>query len=238
MVINYYVGLGKLSKLGLIALIDKMISQSEIIEKSGVKYVLKNFTGEKSSFKWFPLSTFLGFIYPFTYDPTERLERELAFFSKKWDFLKTPKIVEVSRETCRVLREYIDGRALDTDTDARRLGVVLGEVHKDGWALGDVKLTNFLIGNDDSVYIIDAEQAISGAEAQHMAWDLYLVFLIASYVYIKSPSKFEKFLEEFLSGHDSVCNCKAIYEEFNTPKFQSLLILFPLSHLLKLAKAF
>jgi len=233
-VINYYVGVKQLSKLGLITLLDKIVSQAEVVEKSGVKYVLKKFTGE-TSFKWFPLSTFLGFVYPFTYDPLERLERELSFFSKKWGF-KTPKIVEVDKENHRILREYVEGRALDIDTDADKLGRVLGEVHREGWALGDVKLTNFLIGNDNSIYVIDAEQAISEAETQHMAWDLYLVLLMVSYVYIKSPSKFEEFLEDFLSSHDHVCGCEEIYEEFNTPKLQSLLILFPLSHLLKLAK--
>ncbi len=225
-----------MSRLGLIALLDKMISQSEIIEKSGTKYVLKSFTGEKSSFKWFPLSTFLSFIYPFTYDPNERLERELVFFGHEWKYFKTPKIVEVDKENHKILREYVDGRILDTDIDANKLGKVLGEIHKEGWALGDVKLTNFLIGSNDSIYVIDAEQAISKAETQHMAWDLYLVLLIASYAYIKSPTKFEGFLEDFLSGHDGVCNCREIYEGFNTPKLQSLLILLPPSHLLKLAK--
>ncbi|MEO3993174.1 MAG: hypothetical protein QN229_02535 [Desulfurococcaceae archaeon TW002] len=225
-----------MSKLGLIALLDKMISQSEIIERSGTKYVLKSFTGEKSSFKWFPLSTFLGFVYPFTYNPTERLERELAFFSKEWGFFKTPKIVEVDKENHKILREYVDGRILDTDIDANKLGKVLGEIHKEGWALGDVKLTNFLISSNDLVYVIDAEQAVSGAGTQHMAWDLYLVLLIASYTYIKSPTKFEEFLENFLFSHDSVCDCEKIYEGFNTPKLQSLLILLPPSHLLKLAK--
>jgi len=69
-----------------------------------------------------------------------------------------------------------------------------------------------------------------------MAWDLYLVFLAVSYVYIKSPSKFEEFLEEFLTNHDKVCNCGRVYESFNTPRLQGLLILLPPSHLLKLAK--
>lgn len=226
--------LSRLSKLGLITLLDRIVSQSEVVERLGVKYVLKKFTGE-TSLKWFPLSTFLGFVYPFTYDPLERLERELSFFSKKWGF-KTPKIVEVDKENRRILREYVEGRVLDIDTDAVKLGKVLGEVHKEGWALGDVKLTNFLVGDDNSVYVIDAEQAISGAETQHMAWDLYLALLMVSYVYIKSPSRFEEFLKDFLSSHDSVCNCKEIYEGFNTPKLQSLLILLPPSHLLKLAK--
>lgn len=236
MVINYYVRSGKVNRLGLIALLDKMISQSEIIEESGVKYVLKSFTGEKSSFKWFPLSTFLGFVYPFTYDPAERLERELAFFSKEWKSFKTPKIVKVDKENHKILREYVDGRTLDVDIDASKLGEVLGEIHKEGWALGDVKLTNFLVGGNDLIYVIDAEQAISNAETLHMAWDLYLVFLIASYMYIKSPSRFEEFLGDFLSGHDSVCDCRKICEGFSTPKLQGLLILLPPSHLLKLAK--
>jgi len=224
-----------LSRLGLIALLDRMISQSEVIEKSGVKYVLKNFAKEMS-LKWFPLSTFLSFVYPFTYDPAERLERELAFFSRGWEFFKTPKVVEVDKENHRMLREYVEGRALDTDIDADKLGKTLGEIHKEGWALGDVKLTNFLVRDDDSVYVIDAEQAIPKAETQHMAWDLYLVFLAVSYVYIKSPSKFEEFLEEFLTNHDKVCNCGRVYESFNTPRLQGLLILLPPSHLLKLAK--
>jgi len=235
-VINYYVRLSEVNRLGLIALLDKMVSQSEIIERSGVKYVLKSFTGEKSSFKWFPLSTFLSFVYPFTYDPAERLERELAFFSKEWRFFKTPKIVEVDKENHKILREYVEGRMLDIDIDANNLGRVLGEIHREGWALGDVKLTNFLVGTNDLIYVIDAEQALSEAEPPHMGWDLYLVLLIASYMYIKSPNMFEEFLKDFLSGHDSVCDCRKVYEVFNTPKLQGFLILLPPSHLLKLAK--
>lgn len=236
MVINYYVRSSKVSRLGLVALLDKMVSQSEIIEESGVKYVLKSFTGEKSSLKWFPLSTFLGFVYPFTYDPDERLKRELAFFSKEWEFFKTPKIVRVDEENRKILREYVDGRALDIDIDANKLGRVLGKIHKEGWALGDVKLTNFLVDENDLIYVIDAEQAVSRAETLHMAWDLYLIFLMASYTYIRSPSKFEEFLRDFLSGYGSVYDYGKICEGFNTPKLQSLLILFPPSHLLKLAK--
>lgn len=223
-----------MSGLNLIAVLDKLISQTKVIESSEGKYVMKNFTGEKSSLKWFPVSTLLSPIYPFIYSPKERLERELRFFNTEWKNFRTPKIIEVDMENYVVKREYIRGRPLDMDLDAQRLGAAMGEIHEKKWALGDTKPTNFLVGEDDTLYVIDAEQAIPNAEKHHITWDLYLIFLISSYVYVSSVRSFGEFVKNFISSHSSSCHCSEAYDELISTRFGGLLILLPPSHLYRL----
>ncbi|MEM4485640.1 MAG: hypothetical protein QW116_00170 [Zestosphaera sp.] len=226
-----------MSGLNLIAMLDRLISQSKVVESGESKYVVKSFTGEKSSLKWLPVSALLSPIYPFAYNPKERLERELRFFSTRWESFRTPRIIEVDEENYTVKREYIYGRPLDMKLDARKLGLAVGEVHKKGWALGDTKPTNFLVGDDDVPCIIDAEQAIPDAEKHHIAWDLYLIFLTSSYVFVSSTRMFDEFIREFISSHGRECRCAEVYSELISARFGGLLILLPPSHLYRLVSA-
>ncbi len=225
-----------MSRLNLGGLLDKLISQSEVVETAEGRYVLKSFWGEKSSIKWLPVTALLSPIYPFAFNPRERLRRELDFFNAGWSSFKTPRILEIDEENYRVVREYVDGRQIDIDMEARKLGLAMGEVHERGWALGDTKPTNFLVGSDGTLYIIDAEQAVKDAEKHHAAWDIYLIIFIASYMYIRSPGVFEEFVREFISGHSETCKRSEIYGELSSAKFEGLLILLPPSHLYKLVK--
>lgn len=225
-----------MSRLNLGGLLDRLISQSEVVETAEGRYVIKSFWSEKSSIKWFPVTALLSPIYPFAFNPRERLRRELDFFNARWSSFKTPRILEIDEENCRVVREYVDGRQLDIRVDARKLGLAIGEVHERGWALGDTKPTNFLVGGDGTLYVIDAEQAVKGAEKHHAAWDIYLIVFIASYMHIGSLNMFEEFIKEFISGHSEACKRSGIYEELSSTKFEGLLILLPPSHLYKLVR--
>lgn len=223
-----------MSGLNLIAMLDKLISQTKVIESGEGKYVVKSFTGEKSSLKWFPVSTLLSSIYPFVYSPKERLERELRFFNVEWRSFRTPRIIEVDADNYTVKREYIHGRPLDMSLDAQKLGAAMGEVHEKRWALGDTKPTNFLVGEDGMLYVIDAEQAVPNAEKHHIAWDLYLIFLTSSYVYVSSVRSFNEFIKNFISSHSNLCRCEEAYDELISARFGGLLILLPPSHLYRL----
>ncbi len=217
------------------SILDKMISQSEIVTSpQGGKVVIKKFGKEVGKVKWFPIATILKVVYPFELSPKERLQRELRFFSKAWSFFRTPKVLSFNTQELTITREYVDGRVPDLLKDAEVLANALAEIHSSCWALGDVKHTNFVITKENLLYVVDAEQAISEATSLNKAWDILLLTLIASYNFIASPQNFSEFLLRFLNRYVNV-NRKymEVLNSLSDWRLSSLYILMPIPYITK-----
>lgn len=161
--------------------IDKFFSQTEIIEINGKKYVKKRYTKELGIVKWFIIKSLSIPVnmYPFVFNPRERLCREVSFFDYMKDRVFVPRVVETNYEKLYIVREYIEGKILDVTSNEnlwKNVGRTLGKIHVEGYSLGDSKITNFLLSENNRIYIIDAEQAIPSDQENHRLWDI-VVFL-------------------------------------------------------------
>ncbi len=181
--------------------VDVLLGQVDIMNLGGLKVVRKKFSSEIGILKWLPPSIFYKASYPFTVVPNERFKRELKFFSSgggRW--YRVPKVYEIDEVNLILVREFVEGSKLAYDLEASNLlGKVLAEVHSKGYALGDVKPSNFIV--NDGVYIIDAEQAVAGGNDDLFSWDLILTLLFISYRYVVDPGGFKKFASQFINSY-------------------------------------
>ncbi len=212
--------------------VDLLLGQVDIIEWNGVKAVRKKFSSEIGFLKWLPPSIFYKASYPFTISPYERLRRELQFFSSGGKWYNVPKVYEIDEEEAVIIREFIDGNKLTYDLEISEvLGKALAEIHSNGYALGDVKPSNFII-NDNNIYVIDAEQAVMSDNNELFSWDLILTLLFASYKYVVEPGEYKKFVKRlinsYLNSGGSILGVKSIFSIRNL----SIALLIP-PHTLK-----
>ncbi len=228
------IGITKASQLlDKVVIIDKVISQVEIMEVSGSKYVRKRYDKEVGIFKWLPPSLMLKELYPFTLNPKERLLREVAFFSSKWDVFNVPKVIRYDIEKLELIREYVDGKVISLRCydEAELLGKAMAEIHSKDYALGDVKPTNFIIRNA-RLYVIDAEQSVSKATLNMKCWDLVCLALIASYMNFFTINIFKNYMIKFLKNYVTCSKCVEVLKHVYERYFNPLALLIPLPHII------
>ncbi|MCD6323666.1 MAG: hypothetical protein J7L55_00960 [Desulfurococcales archaeon] len=214
---------------------DKLISQTEIRVEGGRKYVVKKFTREVGLIKWIPPAIIFRATYPFTLIPRERFRRELRFFSHPWENVRTPNVLESDEESLTIEREYVEGSILNYGEDLEKLAEGLAEIHSKGWALGDVKPTNFIVG-ENGLYVIDAEQAVDSGKRTYMAWDLMLTSFFAAYTYLVEVSKYEEFVREFFRKYLDFGGPFDAVKNVGGFRFGGLVLLMPLPHVFTLAE--
>jgi len=174
---------------------------------------------DRSGFKWFPLTLWSFGARSFSVSAQARLAKECAINellrSKGFD---VPKILHVSNAQRLVFMEFIDGEGLDeavkkianakkyenVEPELAKInkgGEILAKVHSHDIVLGDTKPENMLVRADDSIYLIDFEQAAQNGDK---AWDV-AVFLYYSGHYIQPLNngnvKAESLAKAFISGY-------------------------------------
>ncbi len=215
---------------------DKLISQTEVIERNGRKLVVKKFTKEIGLIKWIPPAVIFRATYPFTLLAKERFRREVRFLTSPWVRFKTPKLIEAREEEPTIVREYVEGEILNYKKDSPLLAAALAEIHMKGWALGDVKPTNFIVSRGGELYVIDAEQAVDTGNTSHMSWDLMLTAFFAAYTYFFDLEGYRKVLRGFFKAYLSQGGQYSAVEEVGGFKFGGLIFLMPLPHSYVLAE--
>jgi len=216
----------------ILGYLDDFSKQTQIYEFNGVKLVVKNYRKETGILKWLLINaTNLTInIYPFTFQPIKRLEREAFFFRAAPEVLNKPRVYVTDFLKIRLIREYIDGNSfinLNSEEAYQDLGNHVGMLHREGWALGDSKISNFIY-SVEGIYIVDAEQAIPSTDNRHYAWDLIVLastmvlFNIESVVQRKND--LEKIMDSFIKGYVEGCNTvvKEVARVLEKPSFKAL----------------
>jgi Kae1-associated kinase Bud32 len=172
-----------------------------------------------SGFKWFPLTLWSFGARSFSVSAQARLAKECAINELlRSEGFNVPKILHVSNAQRLVFMEFIDGEGLDeavkrianaeryknVETELAKInkaGEILAKVHSHDIVLGDTKPENMLVKADDSIYLIDFEQA---AQKGDKAWDV-AVFLYFCGHYIQplnnGKAKAESLAKAFISGY-------------------------------------
>lgn len=212
--------------------IDNLLGQIEVIEWNGLKAVRKSFQKQIGLLKWLPPSMLYKASYPFVISPQERFNREVFFFSAgDGARYRVPRIYEVVESDLIIIREFIDGKPLVYNLDTCALiARALADVHLKGFALGDVKPSNFIIKGED-VYIIDAEQAVRKGSPELFGWDLMLTLLFASYRYVIDLNGFKAFTRKFLESYLDAGGQSIWVKSITSPKNLSIGLLMPLHYL-------
>ena len=183
-------------------LINQITSQTIVKKEGRVPIVLKCYESG-SSLKWFILSPMFKSSYPYVVSPSERMKRELEFFLNDWETFRVPRVIDFDLKKKCVKREYLDARPLERPEDFELVGVALNEIHSKGYLMGDTKPQNYLV-KGDTIYVIDAEQAIKCNSPRLMAWDLVVLFFFASYLFINSYERFKEAIEHFKQGYPRI----------------------------------
>ena len=211
-------------------MIDRLVSQAEIIEWAGMKAVRKRFTKHIGLLKWVPAAIVFRAAYRFAVSPGERMRREVSFFSRGWGDLLVPRVLSVDEARFELVREFIDGRRLDPRRDCSALGTALGSIHGRGAALGDTKPSNFLIV-DDGVALIDAEQSLLEARPYEMGWDLLLTALFLALFYIADTASFRSCVRDFISAYVAAGGRVDALDGVSSIRNSGLAVVIPLMHL-------
>jgi len=233
---------------GLLDLLDELFSQTQVIMINGVKYALKKYDRTPGLLKWFIIksASLPVTIYPFTFIPRERLERESIFLRELCRKLPVPRPILVDWGGIKLIREFIEGKkfvpGLEKDK-YKDVAWAIRSIHDYGYALGDTKFQNFIISGN-RIYIIDAEQAIKSRNRIHHAWDLF-IFLVTTTIRLVTDNPFldiniytdiiKSIIDYYLAGdHDLWEEMKIIY---NRKIFSGLAgVLVPLPYNFRLLK--
>ncbi len=233
---------------GLLDILDELFSQTQVIMINGVKYALKKYDRTPGLLKWFiiksaslPLT-----LFPFTFVPRERLERESVFLRELAGKIPVPRPILIDWGEIKLVREFIEGEKFVPGLDEknyRDVAWAIRSIHDYGYALGDTKFQNFIISGK-RVYFIDAEQAIKSRNKVHHAWDLF-IFLVTTTIKLITDNPFldiyvytdimQSIIDYYLAGdHELWEEMKKIY---NRKIFGGLAgVLVPLPYNFRLLK--
>ncbi|MEM0249425.1 MAG: serine/threonine protein kinase, partial [Desulfurococcaceae archaeon] len=229
-------------KLNLVNVLDTLSKQSRLVVVDGKMYVVKDYASEIGLLKWYivTLSNIAMGIYPFKFEPVERLKREVSFMRRAFKCFHRPELLLVDYGRVKIVREFVKGKVYNYNAPCSvhfELGRGMGSCHESGWVLGDTKISNFVY-QGDRVYIVDAEQAINEYNPEYAAWDL---LVLASTLFMEGYVKalntdmsgrvIEFILKGYLEGNGDGIN---VLKTLRTSDFKALLYLlvpFPLNYL-------
>ncbi len=134
------------------------------VEGECKKLVIKSFPLLSIVIKWIWLVIWLYGLKRFTFNPWERMYREVdGLITLGRNGFNVPKVYAVVWGDRMVIEEYIDGIRLDKVREGaenfyRQAGEMIGEVHSRlGLTIGDTKPQNFIV-KEGKIYLVDLEQ--------------------------------------------------------------------------------
>jgi Kae1-associated kinase Bud32 len=215
------------------------------------KIIVKRFK-DWSGFKWFPLTIWTFGTHAFSVSGKARLSKECATseFLRQHGF-NVPKIFYVSNPERLIFMEYIEGKNLShiikhiaaepektkTQQELRHIetvGELFAKIHSHGMTLGDTKPENIIVNKNNTLYLIDFEQAIQDGDK---TWDI-AVFLYYAGHYIQllqndgtAEAITEAFIKGYIKGGGEIKNIKKI----TSPKYTRIFSVFTLpSHIISI----
>lgn len=230
-------------KTSLISFLDELSRQTEYYIVGDKIYVVKKYASELGVLKWFLITTSNLAVrkYPFEQDPFERLKREVGFLQYSEKCFNKPKVILVDFSSSVLIREFVKGETYSYNAPRavhHNVGRELGNCHEEGWALGDSKITNFVYTTDNSIYIIDAEQATMNYSDEYAAWDLLVLASTLTvdgyWRAIYNKEIYEEIVEGVLSGYcDGYASAKRVLKRLLSLEYRPLIYLlipFPFNY--------
>ena len=137
----------------------------------------------------------------------QRTRREARLIQKVREIgIRAPKVHEVDEKEYRIVMEYIDGITLKNylkerkDREMmRRVGRIVGEMHRSGIVHGDITTSNFIV-KDGEIYVIDFGLGEVSRSLEDRAVDL----VCFKKSYFATHSDFEEGWKSFLEGYREV----------------------------------
>lgn len=205
--------------------LEYLLSQVRVKEENGRKVIVKDYLSF-NSLKWYLLSFATSGSYPFSSNPNDRFNRELEFMRIDDHDIPHPRIINCDSESKTMEREYIERK--NEMIPPRKIAELLSKIHDYGYVLGDTKLSNFILGQDDRVYIIDAEQAIRSDSPELRAWDVDVVLAFYGLKNYFDLNGFKADATEFLSNYKGLGGISNYMFNLET---MVPLFLIPLTHI-------
>ncbi len=130
----------------------------------------------------------------------QRTIRESQIMAEVKEFgIRTPLIHFIDIKNCDIIMQKIDGVLVGDLPNSKKIGKLVGIMHKNGIAHGDLTTSNF-IASGDNIFIIDFGLANRTAKSDDHAVDLRLFKEILNSAH---ADIFEKAWSNFLSGYKS-----------------------------------
>ncbi|MCL2288504.1 MAG: hypothetical protein FWC33_04955 [Candidatus Bathyarchaeota archaeon] len=221
---------------------DVYLIKTQTSNKIEHKFLVKRFR-ELSNFKWFPLTLWTLGTRTYAISGKTRLAKECATS----EFLRlrgfnVPKILYVSTPERLVFMEYIEGKNLShsikrlareygnkksetTLSNIETVGELFAKVHSYGMTLGDTKPENVIVGKNDTVYLLDFEQATQDGDK---TWDI-AVFLYYTGHYLRPVQDHEvakAITEAFIKGYLRVGGQLKTIKKSTSPKYTRVFSVF------------
>lgn len=216
-------------------------------DNSEKRVLVKRFK-DLSSFKWFPLSMWSVGARSFSLLGKSRLERECAINELlSREGFNVPKVLYVSANERLVFLEYLEGKNLTTIVKKigkssntslmtkelglfRQVGAIYAKVHALNVVLGDAKPDNIIIGKNNSLYLLDFEQAGHNGDK---SWDVAeFLYFCGHYLPLNSEQKAEAIAQAFICGYLSAGGNVKTINLAGTPKYTRVFSIFTLPSIL------
>ncbi len=213
------------------------LPQITVRSEGGRRIVVKDFQGNPGILKWVALGIIYQGAYPFAVTPEARLKREVEFLKDRHEYLRTPSVISVDWEHKQLVREYVEGSPLEPwsrPEDSGILGQAIAMAHREGWVLGDTKPTNFVLSEDGSIYVVDAEQSIRSEDQRLRGWDLLVAFFFLSAMRPMDTKVFRDRAEGLLSTYLAGRGFRDAVGQIFNYRHSTLYALIPIHNLMAL----
>jgi Kae1-associated kinase Bud32 len=224
---------GLLSPLYIIKVDREDLSKAIVIKAFNILWI----------FKWLMIQLWLIDIKRFTLDSRNRLVNEylgLIWLRNKLG-VNAPKPLLLDWGSGRLVMEYIDGKPLsryineDLTISKKyfyQYGRILAGIHNRGYTLGDTKVQNILISNDE-IYLIDIEQ---WSTKPHYAWDISL-FIFYTLKFRFRDEGLSELIMRFIDGYiDGGGNPENIRKAVSLRLIRAFMPLVPIHILYKIRR--
>jgi tRNA A-37 threonylcarbamoyl transferase component Bud32 len=213
------------------------------------KVIVKRFK-DWSGLKWFPLNIWSRGTVSFAVAGQSRLERECATSELLLrEGFNVPRVLHVSNTERLVFMEFVEGENLSNSikriaaseteksvakelSTIARVGEILAQVHSLNVALGDTKPENVIVNPNETIYLLDFEQASRRGDK---AWDV-AEFLYYSGHYLQplpSDWKAESITKAFISGYLKGGGDATVVHRAGAPKYTRVFNLFTMPSVIR-----
>ncbi len=216
------------------------VSKKMYDTKSGRIVVLKRFN-DPSNLKWIIMSPAVEMLkmigIKLTISSTQRFWNEYSvWLNNSVVGFRIPRILYIDPWELAIVREYIAGKDLVQiieEAGSKRYIVDLikeiiesiAKTHKRDICFGDSKPDNFIVDNENNIYIIDLEQISKCNNNTHKAWDIVsFIYYISFMVSEKKATVILEELDAIIKSYYRINSDRGVAKEISNSIFPSIMV--------------